>query len=72
MKVFVAGATGAIGRELIPRLVDAGHEVVGTYREVDLELLGELTQVLVDLGAPGGQLSGEPVRDAGIPNPLRE
>lgn len=28
MKVFVAGATGAIGRRLVPRLRDAGHEVV--------------------------------------------
>jgi nucleoside-diphosphate-sugar epimerase len=29
MKVFVAGATGAIGRQLVPRLVAAGHEVTG-------------------------------------------
>jgi nucleoside-diphosphate-sugar epimerase len=29
MKVFVAGATGAIGKQLVPRLVAAGHEVVG-------------------------------------------
>jgi len=27
MKVFVAGATGAIGTQLVPRLVQAGHEV---------------------------------------------
>ena len=27
MRVFVAGATGAIGRQLVPRLVAAGHEV---------------------------------------------
>jgi nucleoside-diphosphate-sugar epimerase len=27
MRVFVAGATGAIGRRLVPRLVSAGHEV---------------------------------------------
>ena len=32
MKVFVAGATGAIGRQLVPRLVDAGHEVHGMTR----------------------------------------
>ena len=32
MKVFVAGATGAIGRELVPRLVAAGHEVHGMTR----------------------------------------
>src|SRR5947209_9542803 len=32
MKVFVAGATGALGRQLVPRLVAAGHEVVGMTR----------------------------------------
>ena len=32
MKVFVAGATGAIGRRLVPLLVDAGHDVVGTTK----------------------------------------
>ncbi len=32
MRVFVAGATGAIGRPLVPRLLAAGHEVVGMTR----------------------------------------
>jgi nucleoside-diphosphate-sugar epimerase len=32
MRVFVAGATGAIGTRLVPRLVEAGHEVVATSR----------------------------------------
>jgi nucleoside-diphosphate-sugar epimerase len=32
VKVFVAGASGAIGRFLVPRLVEAGHEVSGTTR----------------------------------------
>jgi nucleoside-diphosphate-sugar epimerase len=32
MRVFVAGATGAIGRQLVPRLVAAGHEVHGMTR----------------------------------------
>ena len=32
MKVFVAGATGALGTRLVPQLVDRGHEVVGTSR----------------------------------------
>jgi nucleoside-diphosphate-sugar epimerase len=32
MKVFVAGATGALGKQLVPRLVAAGHEVTGTTR----------------------------------------
>jgi nucleoside-diphosphate-sugar epimerase len=32
MRVFVAGASGAIGRPLIPKLVAAGHEVTGITR----------------------------------------
>jgi nucleoside-diphosphate-sugar epimerase len=32
MRVFVAGATGAIGKQLVPRLVKAGHEVHGMTR----------------------------------------
>jgi nucleoside-diphosphate-sugar epimerase len=32
MRVFVAGATGAIGRQLVPRLVANGHEVHGMTR----------------------------------------
>jgi nucleoside-diphosphate-sugar epimerase len=32
MKVFVAGATGAIGMQLVPRLVGKGHDVVGMTR----------------------------------------
>ena len=32
MKVFVAGATGALGKQLVPQLVARGHEVVGMTR----------------------------------------
>ncbi len=43
MRVFVAGATGAIGKQLVPRLVAAGHEVVGMTRsESKRALLREL------------------------------
>ena len=45
MRVFVAGATGAIGRQLVPRLVDAGHEVHGMTRSESKQAL------LRDLGA---------------------
>ena len=31
MRVFVAGASGAIGTRLVPQLIDAGHEVIGTH-----------------------------------------
>jgi nucleoside-diphosphate-sugar epimerase len=43
MRVFVAGATGAIGKQLVPRLVEAGHEVHGmTRRESKQAMLREL------------------------------
>ncbi len=32
MRVLVAGATGVIGRVLVPKLIAAGHEVAGTTR----------------------------------------
>ena len=32
MRVFVAGASGVIGRRLVPRLVERGHQVVATTR----------------------------------------
>ena len=32
MRVFVAGASGAIGSRLIPQLIERGHEVIGTHR----------------------------------------
>ncbi len=48
MRVFVAGATGAIGRQLVPRLVEAGHEVHGMTRsESKQEMLFELGAVAV-------------------------
>jgi nucleoside-diphosphate-sugar epimerase len=45
MKVFLAGATGAIGRRLVPQLVEAGHQVAAITRYE--EKLGKLH----DLGA---------------------
>jgi nucleoside-diphosphate-sugar epimerase len=33
VKVFVAGAAGAIGRQLVPLLLAAGHAVTGTTRD---------------------------------------
>src|ERR687890_2189496 len=32
MKIFVAGATGALGKALVPQLVARGHDVVGMTR----------------------------------------
>jgi len=48
MRVFVAGATGAIGKQLVPRLVEAGHEVHGMTRsESKQAMLHELGAVPV-------------------------
>lgn len=45
MKIFVAGASGAIGRRLLPLLIEAGHTVTGTTRHSDR------AQGIADLGA---------------------
>jgi nucleoside-diphosphate-sugar epimerase len=51
MKVFLAGAAGAIGRRLVPLLIEAGHTVTGTTRsgETAAELRARgVTAVVVD------------------------
>jgi nucleoside-diphosphate-sugar epimerase len=52
MRIFVAGATGAAGRSLIPLLRDAGHAVTGMTRthggRTALDALG-VTPVLADV-----------------------
>lgn len=35
MKIFLAGATGVIGRRLVPAMASAGYEVVGTSRTIE-------------------------------------
>jgi nucleoside-diphosphate-sugar epimerase len=37
MKVFVAGATGVLGRALVPQMVARGHEVVGMTKSASKE-----------------------------------
>jgi nucleoside-diphosphate-sugar epimerase len=49
MRVFVAGASGALGSPLVPQLIDAGHKVIGTYNSPTSD------ELLWNLGA-------EPVR----------
>src|SRR5262245_28561040 len=51
MRIFIAGGTGAVGRRLVPLLVNRGHDVVATTRSADkaagLRDLGA-TPVIVD------------------------
>ncbi len=52
MRVFVAGASGALGSRLVPQLIDGGHEVIGTYHSAASDqLLRQLgaTPVALDL-----------------------
>jgi 2-alkyl-3-oxoalkanoate reductase len=61
MRVFLAGATGAIGARLTSQLVERGHEVVGTTRsreKADRLRAQGAEPVLLDL------LDGTAVRDA--------
>jgi nucleoside-diphosphate-sugar epimerase len=44
MKIIIAGATGALGRQLLPRLVERGHEVTGMTRSESKQ------QLVRDLG----------------------
>jgi nucleoside-diphosphate-sugar epimerase len=61
MRVFVAGATGVIGRPLVGQLIDAGHDVIGMTRSParvpDLEAAGAR-------GVVCDALSAEPVAQA--------
>jgi nucleoside-diphosphate-sugar epimerase len=52
MRVFVAGASGALGSQLVPQLIEAGHDVIGTYNSpTSAELLRTLgaKPVMLDL-----------------------
>jgi nucleoside-diphosphate-sugar epimerase len=61
MKIFLAGATGALGRQLLPRLVERGHEVTGLTRSESKQ------QLIRDLGgrpAVGDALDPDSVAQA--------
>jgi nucleoside-diphosphate-sugar epimerase len=52
MRVFVAGASGALGSRLVPQLISAGHDVIGTHNSpASAELLRTLgaKPVMLDL-----------------------
>jgi len=55
MRIFVAGASGAIGKRLVPLLVENGHAVVGTTRspeKVESLRAGGAEPAVVDLLDP--------------------
>lgn len=65
MKVFLAGATGAVGKQLVPRLVAAGHDVVGTTRsESKQDAISELGATPVVLDALDAEQVAEAVAEA--------
>jgi nucleoside-diphosphate-sugar epimerase len=65
MRVFVAGATGAIGKQLLPRLIAAGHEVHGMTRSVSKQdMLAELGVVPVIADALNPDQVGQAVGEA--------
>jgi nucleoside-diphosphate-sugar epimerase len=53
LRIFVAGATGALGRRLVPQLVERGHHVIGTTRNRpdDVRAMGAEPVVLDPLDA---------------------
>jgi nucleoside-diphosphate-sugar epimerase len=58
MNIFIAGATGAVGRTLIPLLTAAGHDVTGTTRSREkaraLEALGAHPAIVHQMTALAG------------------
>lgn len=56
MRIFLAGATGAIGRRLVPLLLQAGHQVTGMTRSAEgaaaLERAGATPAVVDVFDAP--------------------
>lgn len=65
MRVSVAGATGVIGRRLLPLLTSRGHEVVGLARSygaaVEVEMLGA---VVAEADALDSEALSRVVKDA--------
>ena len=65
MKIFVAGASGALGRQLVPLLARAGHEVVGSTTSTrKLERLAALGAQPVVLDVLDAEAVGRAVSEA--------
>ena len=67
MRVFVAGATKTIGKQLVPRLISTGHEVHGMTRsESKQAMLYELGAVPVVADALDPDQVAEALGSAGV------
>src|SRR3954462_3616999 len=65
MRVFLAGATGVVGRPLVPQLVKAGHHVVATTRtEAKVDRLSSLGAEPLVVDALDAAAVGEAVAKA--------
>jgi nucleoside-diphosphate-sugar epimerase len=57
MRIFLAGATGAVGKRLVPLLVQSGHTVIGTTRTIakvdKIEAMGAIPAVVDALDRNG-------------------
>ncbi|MGH3886706.1 MAG: NAD(P)H-binding protein [Pseudonocardiaceae bacterium] len=58
MKVFVAGATGVLGRRAVPQLVEAGHTVTGVARSEEKAALVQKLGAEPPVGVPGRRTIG--------------
>lgn len=64
MKVLVAGATGVVGRRLVPMLIEQGHQVVGLVRSSRAESLAALGAEIMSVDALDRAAVIEAVRKA--------
>lgn len=65
MRIFVAGATGAIGRRLVPQLISRGHQVTATTRSAaKADLLRQMGAEPIVVDGLDGAAVGEAVARA--------
>ena len=65
MRIFIAGATGVLGRNLIPKLLNHGHSVIGTSstkaRLRELQQLGADAVLMNGIDRDWGQQLSRPL-----------
>jgi nucleoside-diphosphate-sugar epimerase len=76
MRIFLAGASGAIGRRLVPLLLGAGHQVTGTTRYAEtakmLERAGVVPAVVDVFDAPALTVAVRAARPAVVIHQLTD